>query len=246
MHPKKSPGPWRAEHWRRLLFAPIAPRRARKPNDAAETIGTSAPAGDRTTISKGMAAPTENAAADVSAACTGRAVVISEIPSSSRAWAVKASFAISCWATCRASVLFDTTLDVDFGQLIEFEFGVLAQLLALAREIRPFGVGLRADGHILAGGHRHGAGHQSRDTRDQDGVLRRGRRGNANDQTCGRDDAIVGPSTAARSHPMRPTRWRSGCRRRRLIRYSAFDQIRPSNIRTTTMIKIVPRRPTPP
>ena len=76
-------------------LAPIAPRRARKPKDAADTMGTSAPAGDTTTMSKGMAAPTENVAADVSAACTGRAVVIYEIPSSSRAWAVKASFAIS-------------------------------------------------------------------------------------------------------------------------------------------------------
>ena len=35
-------------------FAPIAPRRARKPNDAAKTIGTSARAGDTTTMSKGM------------------------------------------------------------------------------------------------------------------------------------------------------------------------------------------------
>jgi transposase len=50
-----------------------------------------------------MAAPTENDAAEVSAACTGRAVVISEIPSSSCAWALKASFAINCWATWRAS-----------------------------------------------------------------------------------------------------------------------------------------------
>jgi hypothetical protein len=65
-------------------------------------MGTSALAGDTTTMSKGMAAPTENVAADVNAACTGRAVVISEIPSSSRAWAVKASFAINCWAICRA------------------------------------------------------------------------------------------------------------------------------------------------
>src|ERR1700686_4654477 len=69
------------------VLAPIAPRRARKPKDAADTRGTSAPGGDTTTMSKGIAAPTENDAAEVSAACTGRAVVISEIPSSSRAWA---------------------------------------------------------------------------------------------------------------------------------------------------------------
>jgi hypothetical protein len=59
--------------------------------------------------------------------------------------------------------------------------------------LRLFGVGLRADGHVLASGHRHGASHKSRDTRDQDIVLRRSRRGNADDQACGRDDAIGGP-----------------------------------------------------
>ena len=42
-------------------------------------------AGDTTTMSRGIAAPTEKVAADVRAACTGRAVVISDIPNSSRA-----------------------------------------------------------------------------------------------------------------------------------------------------------------
>jgi len=65
--------------------APIAPRSARKPKEAADTSGTIALIGDMTTISNGNAAPTENVKADVNAACTGRAVVISEIPSSSRA-----------------------------------------------------------------------------------------------------------------------------------------------------------------
>ena len=55
-------------------------------------MGTSAPAGDTTITSKGIAAPTEKVAAEASAARTGRAVVMFEIPSSSRAWAVKASF----------------------------------------------------------------------------------------------------------------------------------------------------------
>src|ERR1022692_4116839 len=79
--------------------APIAPRTARKPKDAADTSGTSALAGDTTTLSRGMAAPTENDAADVNAACTGRAVVISEMPRSLRAGAPQASFAISWRAT---------------------------------------------------------------------------------------------------------------------------------------------------
>ena len=52
------------------------------------------------------------------------------------------------------------------GKLIKLKFGSLVQLLAFARQIRPFGVGLRTDGHIFAGGHRHRASHQSRDTRD--------------------------------------------------------------------------------
>ena len=61
----------------------MAHARARNPKEAADTIGTSALAGEMTTISNGMAAPTENITADVNAACTGRALVISEIPSSS-------------------------------------------------------------------------------------------------------------------------------------------------------------------
>ena len=49
-------------------LAPIAPRSARKHSEAAETIATSIEAGDTTAMSKGIAAPTENVAADVSAA----------------------------------------------------------------------------------------------------------------------------------------------------------------------------------
>jgi hypothetical protein len=45
----------------------------------------------------------------------------------------------------------DTTLDVDLGKLIKLKLGILAQLLAFAREVRLLGVGLRADEHILAG-----------------------------------------------------------------------------------------------
>jgi hypothetical protein len=47
------------------------------------------------TIESGSAAPTAKVDAEVSAAWTGRAVVTSEMPSSSRACAPSASFAIS-------------------------------------------------------------------------------------------------------------------------------------------------------
>ena len=76
-------------------LAPIAPKSERKTSEATDTIGTKMLAGETSTINRGMAAPTANVAADVSAAWTGRAVVICEIPSSSWAWATKASFVIS-------------------------------------------------------------------------------------------------------------------------------------------------------
>ena len=173
------------------VFAPIAPSRARKPRDAADTMGTSAPAGDTTTMSKGMAAPTENVTADVSAACTGRALVIFEIPSSSRACAVRGIFRRQLLRDLPRKRLVDATLDVDFGKFIQLVRRILAQLRALAREIRLFGVGLRADRHILAGRHRHGPRHQACDTGDQDIVLLRRCRGNADDQARGRDNTVV-------------------------------------------------------
>ena len=182
-------------------LAPTAPRRARKPKDAANTTGTSALAGDTTTMSKGMAAPTENVAADVSAACTGRAVVISEIPEFIARVGGQGILCHQLPGNLPRKNLIDAALDVDFGKFINVKLDIFAQLLAFAREVRPFGVGLRADRHILAGGHRHGAGHQSRDTRDQDVVLRRGRRGNADDQACRRDNAIVRPENRCSQPP---------------------------------------------
>ena len=83
-------------------FAPTAPNSARNRSDASETATTRKGAGVMNTISKGSAAPIANVAAEVNAAWTGRAVVISEMPSSSRAWAPRASLAINCCVICRA------------------------------------------------------------------------------------------------------------------------------------------------
>jgi hypothetical protein len=55
--------------------------------------------------------------------------------------------------------LIDTALDVNVSQLIELTFWIILQFLALARQIRVFGIRLRTDGHIPVGGHRHGASH---------------------------------------------------------------------------------------
>jgi hypothetical protein len=68
-------------------LAPMAPSSARNASDAKETVVTSIDAGDTMTMGSGIAAPAAKVAADVKAAWIGRAVVISEIPSSSRAWA---------------------------------------------------------------------------------------------------------------------------------------------------------------
>ena len=76
------------------VFAPIIPSKARKANDPTETIGSSQVDGERRARMRGPAAPTENVAADASAACIGRAVLISETPSSSRACAPKTSLAV--------------------------------------------------------------------------------------------------------------------------------------------------------
>jgi hypothetical protein len=58
------------------------------------------------------------------------------------------------WRDLRRQGANDTALGVDFGKLLLLELNVLAQLLALAREIGLLGIGLRAGEHIFAGGHR--------------------------------------------------------------------------------------------
>ena len=72
-------------------------------------------------------------------------MVISDIPSSSRAWAPKALSPRGAGPLALARFPIDATLYVDIGKFIEFKFRVLAQLLAFARKVRLFGVGLRAD-----------------------------------------------------------------------------------------------------
>ena len=89
---------------------------------------------------------------------------------------------------------FDASLDVNFGEFIQLGFRALAQLLA-RREIRLLGVGLRADGYILASSHRHSARHEPRHARNQDIISLRSGRGDADDQACGRDDAVVAAKT---------------------------------------------------
>ena len=83
--------------------APTPPSRARNSREAIDTVRTSRLSGTMAASASGRAAPTAKVAAEVRAAWIGRAVVKSEMPSSSRAWAPRASLADIWTATCRAS-----------------------------------------------------------------------------------------------------------------------------------------------
>ena len=113
------------------------------------------------------------------------------MPSSSRACAPDASFAISCAATLRGKVQIDTTLDVDLGQLVAFEFDILTQLLALPCKIGVLGVDCElTDTYSLAAI----ASHQRRVPPYQQRGCRRGwvRGRDAHDQARRRDNPFIG------------------------------------------------------
>ena len=93
-------------------------------------------------MSKGMAAPTENVAADVSAACTGRAAGDFRDPKLIARVGGQRIFRHQLLSNLPRERLIEATLDVDFGELIKLTLRILAQLLTLAREIRLLGVGL--------------------------------------------------------------------------------------------------------
>jgi hypothetical protein len=76
--------------------APIAPSPAKQTSEAPDTVDAVHPAGASKVAIRGSAAPLAKVTADVSAACTGRAMTCSESPSSSLAWVPSASFAIVC------------------------------------------------------------------------------------------------------------------------------------------------------
>jgi hypothetical protein len=73
-------------------------------------------------------------------------------------------------------------------------------------DVRLLRVALRADRHALSDGHRHRSGDKTRHGGDQNSLLRRGGSRDPIMVTWDRDDSVVGPSTAARSHPARPLR----------------------------------------
>ena len=83
--------------------AAVAPSTARNNSDVSDTATIRARAGDSAATASGNAASAAKLAADVSAAYTGRALIVEEMPSSSRACEPSASCAINWLATCWAS-----------------------------------------------------------------------------------------------------------------------------------------------
>ena len=62
----------------------------------------------------------------------------------------------------------ESSSDVDRCQFAAFARIVRLEFFALAIEVGLFGIRLRVDRHILARGHRHGAGYQPGDSRHHD------------------------------------------------------------------------------
>ena len=83
--------------------------------------------------------------------------------------------------------------DIDARQFIKPGLGHVAQLFGFARQIGLPGIGLRTDGNVFAGGHRHRPRDKTGTCCDQDlgtpGPCGR----NPDPQTCGRDEAVICP-----------------------------------------------------
>ena len=122
--------------WAPPALAPTAPRTAGKPSDAADVSGTSMVEGDTTTISNGMAAPTENVTADVRAACIGRAVVRLRNPQLVASMGAESVFLHKLPRNLPGKIDFDAALNVDFGKLGEFTLGIPPERLRF-RSLAP-------------------------------------------------------------------------------------------------------------
>ena len=86
----------------------------------------------------------------------------------------------------------EPSADIDGRQLTPFRGRILFELGSLARQVGILSVRLRMDRDIFTSGHRHGPGHQPRDARHQNVAVAGTGSRDADHETGGRDDAIVG------------------------------------------------------
>ena len=87
---------------------------------------------------------------------------------------------------------FETTLFIDRGQFAQLGVRVRGKLAPLKREIRDLRVSLRADGHKLAGRHRHGAGAKRGNTRGRNRACARARSRDAQHDASSGKNPVVG------------------------------------------------------
>ncbi len=140
--------------------------------------------------SKGSAAPVANAAAEVSAACTGRARV------------EDAQFIarVGCEPVAGGKLLRhllgqiprESAADVDQRQLFQLGVRRSREFHAFAIEVGFFGIRLGTHRHVLTGRHGESACHQAGRSGEQNGIAARLRGGDADNQTAGGYQAIVG------------------------------------------------------
>src|SRR6202030_3172261 len=71
------------------------------------------------------------------------------------------------------------------SRIVRFELG------ALALQVRPFSVCLRADRHVLTGSHRHRSPNQASDPGNQDAAVRRMCGGDAEEEARGGKNAVI-------------------------------------------------------
>ncbi len=94
-------------------------------------------------------------------------------------------------------------LHVDVGELGQLVLRHLPQLPPFLVEERSLGVALSAHRHVLARGHAHRAGEQSRDAGDEDRLPVVGGTCNTDHQSRCRNDAVVG-AEHSRAQPVEP------------------------------------------
>ena len=106
---------------------------------------------------------------------------------------------------CHRELLFEASLHVDRGQLVQFLSRPTRKLSRFTLDVGLLRVALRADRHVLPHGHRHRSGDKARHAGDQDGLLRRRGRRDTNHEACDRHDPVVCPEHRGAQPPCAPT-----------------------------------------
>ncbi|KAG9579154.1 hypothetical protein KCV01_g16257, partial [Aureobasidium melanogenum] len=150
------------------MRAEAVPRIARATSDTATIATVTYSRGARAAARMGSTAPLAKLTAEAAAACTGRAAVSSDMPSSSRKWAP------------------------NLGEFLQLALRILAQFARFQRPLGMLTVGLRAHGDVLARRHGHRAGNEAGHARDHHVACGGFRRGHAHHEARGGEDAVVG------------------------------------------------------